>query len=381
VPGGRLNLEKIADSSGAFYWSYAIAAMSDIADGDLGIKVLNYSISSSSFYQAFYESVAALEAVGVVVVAAAANCDVENCRDGNNDEFPVYPANFELPHILSVAGSTQDDSLNSYSHYGPQTVDLAAPGVDLCSLDISSNTATITASGTSYATPIVAGVVAIVQGVFPELTPAEVVRVIRASAKPVAGLSGKVLSGGRLDVAAALEMAVPRLLEPEDGMGTLGIVNVGASGKASLVIFIEGVEILGAEGWEFKNFEQGEMLRLPEGGELVAPMGGAVLTQNLEPGESRAVLELRAVETGVFSGTVRAVMESSGVMQSPIDAGIEDPSGEWAWEFTVRVEAKDSASQNSEAKEEAPACGCQSGSASLLLLLGALSRGLSRGRV
>lgn len=61
---------------------------------------------------------------GIVFCAAAGN-------DGsNNDNFPQYPAGYDLSNIISVAATDSDDDLASFSNYGSTTVDLAAPGVD-----------------------------------------------------------------------------------------------------------------------------------------------------------------------------------------------------------------------------------------------------------
>ena len=96
APYAKLNLQKIADNSGALYYSYAASAMADLADGDLGVRVLNYSIGSSSYTQSFYDAVAALEDVGILLVAAAGNCASAHCSDADNDANPMYPASFSL---------------------------------------------------------------------------------------------------------------------------------------------------------------------------------------------------------------------------------------------------------------------------------------------
>jgi len=61
-----------------------------------------------------------------------------------------------------VASTDRFDRWNPWSHYGRRSVDLSAPGVDLCSLGIADDTATAVAGGTSYATPLVAAAAALV---------------------------------------------------------------------------------------------------------------------------------------------------------------------------------------------------------------------------
>ncbi|MFT5585136.1 MAG: hypothetical protein ACI9VR_002724, partial [Cognaticolwellia sp.] len=151
APNVRLNLQKIADSGGALYFSYAVSAMDDLADGDLGVRVLNYSIAGSSYSSAFQDAVATLGDADILLVTAAGNCGSADCWDANNDDYPLYPSNFVGDHILSVSGSTQDDEHNSWSHYGASSVDLAAPGVSICSLGVNSTSEYYSAAGTSYA--------------------------------------------------------------------------------------------------------------------------------------------------------------------------------------------------------------------------------------
>jgi len=60
-------------------------------------------------------------------VAAAGN-------DGsNNDAYPVYPASYDLPNILSVAAVDNQGKLASFSNYGATSVDISAPGVGILS--------------------------------------------------------------------------------------------------------------------------------------------------------------------------------------------------------------------------------------------------------
>ena len=74
--------------------------------------------------------VAAIQAAGnagIVICVAAGN------SSSNNDTTPDYPASYHLPNMIVVAASDQNDALASFSNYGPTTVDLAAPGVNIYS--------------------------------------------------------------------------------------------------------------------------------------------------------------------------------------------------------------------------------------------------------
>jgi len=344
LPQGRVNLQKIADDDGALYYSYAVAAMADLADADLGVRVLSYSIASSSNDGAFEDAVAALEDAGILLVTAAANCDVADCADGDNDAHPVYPGNLPYDHIVTVAGSERDGSLNPYSHYGATTVDLAAPGVDLCSLDIDSDTDTAVAAGTSYATPLVAGVAALLFSTWPELTPSEAARVLRASVTESADLAGKVASGGIVSASRALQVAVPRLNEPPEvvvnGRATLGLFlgNPAAAGRGTLVLTHSALFAVGdVPGWAVTPFSPGDSLDLPDG-RWTATLYGTVMEGDL-PAGSQFTLPVEILGSRVEREYVSVRLVTDGGLGSPWKQGTDDATGQPALWFTVDVRA------------------------------------------
>jgi len=346
IPQGQLNLQKIADSDGALFFSYAVSAMADLAEGDLGVGVLSYSIGGGTYTDSFRDAVDALGDAGILLVAAAGNCGSAHCSDADNDSDPVYPASFSGEHILSVGGSLQDGSLNAYSHYGAVSVDLAAPGVDICSLGVDSDTDTYTAAGTSYATPLVAGAAALVMGAWPELTAVEVARVMRASAEDNAALEGVVRSGGVLSAERALLTAVPRLDEPgaqiiggETTMG-LAITSAAAEGEGFVVLTHDPeLELLSSDpDWTAEPFSPGDALALPDAGALVASVSGTVLTGPL-PARATFSLALTVRAHALLDGEVTArlvaVSEGADYLNAPYDAGDADETGFLAWTFPV----------------------------------------------
>ena len=153
---------------------------------------------------------------GVIVVAAAGN------EGKDNDLNPEYPANYPLDNIVSVAATTEDNQLASFSSYGATTVHLAAPGEEIFSTWARSDHDYIDAEtreeilrsmnvidvgkqpcGTSMSAPQVVGALALLKQQFPTWTYQQLIaRVINTSDK-IPSLAGKMI-GGKLNVARAL---------------------------------------------------------------------------------------------------------------------------------------------------------------------------------
>ena len=135
----------------------------------------------------------------ILILAAAGN------EGSNNDAFPLYPANLPLDNIISVAAVTSAGLLASYSNYGVSSVDVTAPGSGILSLGLSGYR---TLSGTSMATPHVAGLVALIKSANPNLTISQIRSIILSTARRVAGLEGYISTGGIIDAYAAVQEAV-----------------------------------------------------------------------------------------------------------------------------------------------------------------------------
>ena len=103
------------------------------------------------------EAVARAERKGVLFIVAAGN----TLNSGNdNDQRPSYPASLRQTNVLSVGAIDVKDARASFSHYGKQSVDLGAPGVNI--LSTVRNNGYESMSGTSMAAPHVAGAAALV---------------------------------------------------------------------------------------------------------------------------------------------------------------------------------------------------------------------------
>jgi subtilisin family serine protease len=128
---------------------------------------------------------------------------VASGNDGkNNDVSPSYPANYDLRNIISVAATDHNDNLASFSNYGAEQVDLAAPGVDIISTVPGGRYSSM--SGTSMAAPHVTGAAALVVSQYPEISNDELRLRLLDSVDAKPQLEGKVVTEGRLNVANAL---------------------------------------------------------------------------------------------------------------------------------------------------------------------------------
>ena len=162
-----------------------------------GAKVLNNSWGDSEFSKALEDVIGAAGEKGVTVVCAAGN------ETNNNDKTPTYPATIIKDNVISVAASTDTDTLAFFSNYGKKTVHLAAPGAGIYSTVPDKKYDYL--DGTSMASPHVAGAAALVLSEKPELSPKEIRKLLMDSVDKISAFANKTASGGRLNVARALE--------------------------------------------------------------------------------------------------------------------------------------------------------------------------------
>jgi serine protease len=128
-------------------------------------------------------------------VAAAGN------SGSNNDTTPFYPGSYTQDNVVSVAAVDSNNQLASFSNFGATSVDIAAPGVSIVSTLPGGSYGSL--SGTSMATPHVTGVIALVRDQHPDWTYQKVISRVLSTAAPMPGLTGKTVTGGVVDAAAA----------------------------------------------------------------------------------------------------------------------------------------------------------------------------------
>ncbi|MBB1346797.1 S8 family serine peptidase [Pseudoalteromonas sp. SG45-2] len=195
---------KFLDAAGNGSTSDAIKCidyMVSLKNSGVNLRVLNNSWGGGGYSQALADAIASSEAADLLFVAAAGNDTIDN------DVNPHYPSNYENASVLSVASTDQTDGISWFSHYGLTSVDMGAPGNAILSTTPGESYASY--SGTSMATPHVAGAAALVLSINPELSTQELKDLLMNSGDANAALQGVTVAGTRLNVNQALIDADP----------------------------------------------------------------------------------------------------------------------------------------------------------------------------
>ena len=130
----------------------------------------------------------------------------------DNDSRPHYPSSYDLPNNIAVAATDHKDGIASFSCYGATSVDIGAPGVNILSTVNGGGYKSY--SGTSMSTPHVAGAALLVADANPGISNEELKARLLGTADKISSLDGKVVTGARLNVGAAIQPAENDQLAP-----------------------------------------------------------------------------------------------------------------------------------------------------------------------
>ncbi|MCX6733642.1 MAG: S8 family peptidase [Candidatus Peregrinibacteria bacterium] len=250
---------KVADKDGFLSSSDWIKGLNFAKQN--GAKIVNASFGGLNFSQAEYDAIH--DFPGLFVAAAGNN-------GSNNDDLatPNYPSNYALNNIIAVSATDSTDNIADFSNYGAANVDVGAPGVHVLgavppSLFAGGSYAYF--SGTSMASPHVAGLAALLWGYDANLTMAQVRDDILATGDVDSHLSGKVATGKRINAYNALKG-----LTTVPGITSTMLQDDGVSGNGKLAVAFTLTDAIGGLPVTLKKFEYS----VDGGVTFVAPTNG-----------------------------------------------------------------------------------------------------------
>ena len=168
------------------------------------------------------------EKKGVLLIHAAGN------EGDDNDKVKSFPSRIyldgkEAKNWLEVGASawgTEDDFVARFSNYGKKSVDLFAPGVDIYSTVPHNKYKN--ESGTSMASPVTAGVAALLMSYFPDFTPLQILDILKKSTRKFDGVKVRKPGGGKTEF--------------DELSNTGGLVNAYGAVKMAIALKSQNVE-------------------------------------------------------------------------------------------------------------------------------------------
>lgn len=171
APQAAVKSVKVLSDQGSGSWSWSFSALDWLAQNQVRPAVASMSLGGSGTIQAMREAVDAAVNAGVVVVVAGGNNNKDSC-----EYSPAF-----VPSAITVGSTTSSDTRSSFSNWGACT-NIWAPGSDVVSASHTSDTGSVSFSGTSMACPHVSGAAALVLQESPSMKPSAVLSALQASA-------------------------------------------------------------------------------------------------------------------------------------------------------------------------------------------------------
>jgi thermitase len=174
---------RFMDGDGAGRTKDAIEAINYVIDrkrAGVNVRIISASWGSNTRSRALEDVIRKAYDEGILFVAAAGNAS------SDNDETPHYPSSYNLGNIVSVAATSRNDQLASFSNYGARSVHVAAPGEEILSTWLEHGFTE--KKGTSMATPFVAGVAALILSQNPKMSVDDLRARLLKSVDPVPSL-------------------------------------------------------------------------------------------------------------------------------------------------------------------------------------------------
>ncbi len=166
-----------------------------------GAKVMSNSWGGSQASEGIKEAIRAAGEAGILFVAAAGNGNFLGWGY-DTDNKKVYPAGYDMDHILAVGSITSSGARSTFSNYGKKSVDIFAPGSNIYSTYKGQSYKSL--SGTSMATPHVSGVAGLVASEYPGADAIEIKRRILNGVRKMSAFENNSVSGGILDAPGSL---------------------------------------------------------------------------------------------------------------------------------------------------------------------------------
>jgi hypothetical protein len=193
----------------------------------VNVRVTSNSWGGGGFSQALADAIQASGEAGMLFIAASGN------DNQNTDKSVHYPSSYDLPNLISVAATDDEDARASFSNYGVTSVDLGAPGVS--TLSTTPNNSYGTKSGTSMATPHVSGVAALAFSVQPGASYQTVRDAIFGGADRISSMTGITASSGRLNAFNTISLVSATAPTVVFGAGDSSLAEIG--NNATFVVY------------------------------------------------------------------------------------------------------------------------------------------------